>query len=70
MQNFYIHTLLKNNFTTIIQLLVVPRDLTVIKTTQSAFVNFVADEYRTLPDAEDRIFSTIGKTWPIPLTTL
>ncbi len=36
------------------------RDLTVIKTTQSAFVNFVDDEYRTLPDAEDRIFSTIG----------
>lgn len=35
------------------------RDLTVIKTTQSAFVNFVDDEYRTLPDAEDRIFSTI-----------
>ncbi|XP_023349409.1 uricase isoform X2 [Eurytemora carolleeae] len=35
------------------------RGLTVIKTTQSAFVNFVSDEYRTLPDAEDRIFSTI-----------
>lgn len=35
------------------------RDLTVIKTTQSAFANFVDDEYRTLADAEDRIFSTI-----------
>jgi len=35
------------------------RDLTVIKTTQSAFVNFVRDEFRSLPDMEDRIFSTI-----------
>jgi len=35
------------------------RGLTVIKTTQSAFVNFVRDEYRSLPDMEDRIFSTI-----------
>lgn len=35
------------------------RGLTVIKTTQSAFVNFFSDEYRTLPDMEDRIFSTI-----------
>jgi len=35
------------------------RDLTVIKTTQSAFVNFVRDEYRSLPDMEDRVFSTI-----------
>jgi len=35
------------------------RDLTVLKTTQSAFVNFVNDEYRSLPDMDDRIFSTI-----------
>eukprot|EP00088_Acartia_fossae_P052184 TRINITY_DN5880_c0_g1_i13.p1 TRINITY_DN5880_c0_g1~~TRINITY_DN5880_c0_g1_i13.p1 ORF type:complete len:303 (-),score=65.14 TRINITY_DN5880_c0_g1_i13:87-995(-) len=35
------------------------RGLTVIKTTQSAFVDFVRDEYRSLPDMEDRIFSTI-----------
>jgi len=35
------------------------RDLTVLKTTQSAFVNFVNDEYRSLPDMNDRVFSTI-----------
>lgn len=35
------------------------RGLTVVKTTQSAFVDFVRDEYRSLPDMEDRIFSTI-----------
>lgn len=35
------------------------RELRVLKTTQSAFTNFVSDEYRTLPDAEDRLFSTI-----------
>ncbi|KAK7067329.1 hypothetical protein SK128_006363 [Halocaridina rubra] len=31
----------------------------VLKTTQSAFVNFVSDEFRSLPDMEDRIFSTV-----------
>lgn len=35
------------------------RDLRVLKTTQSAFKNFVNDEFRTLPDADDRLFSTI-----------
>lgn len=30
-----------------------------MKTTQSAFRDFVQDEYRTLPDSNDRIFSTI-----------
>ncbi|RZF42172.1 hypothetical protein LSTR_LSTR004321 [Laodelphax striatellus] len=35
------------------------KDLRVIKTTQSAFRGFLKDEYRTLPDAEDRIFSTV-----------
>merc|ERR1719481_2321808 len=35
------------------------RNLKVLKTTQSAFVNFVDDEFRTLPDAKDRLFSTI-----------
>ena len=35
------------------------KDLRVLKTTQSAFVNFVQDEYRTLPDAHDRVFSTV-----------
>lgn len=34
-------------------------DLKVLKTTQSAFVNFHKDEYRSLPDMEDRIFCTI-----------
>ena len=33
--------------------------LQVLKTTQSAFVNFVSDEYRSLPDMKDRIFSTV-----------
>ncbi|XP_055375799.1 uricase [Condylostylus longicornis] len=35
------------------------KDLRVIKTTKSSFVNFVNDEYRSLPDQYDRIFSTI-----------
>lgn len=35
------------------------KGLHVLKTTQSSFVNFVDDEYRTLPDQSDRIFSTI-----------
>ncbi|XP_049831366.1 uricase isoform X1 [Schistocerca gregaria] len=40
------------------------RDLRVLKTTQSAFKDFIQDEYRTLPDANDRIFSTIvSATW-------
>ncbi|KAG0711665.1 Uricase [Chionoecetes opilio] len=49
-----------------------------LKTTQSSFVNFVQDEFRSLPDMQDRIFSTVvsaswryagiqnidfGKTW-------
>ncbi|XP_043224722.1 uricase-like [Amphibalanus amphitrite] len=33
--------------------------LQVLKTTQSSFVNFVNDEYRSLPDAQDRVFSTV-----------
>jgi len=35
------------------------RNMRVLKTTQSGFVNFVSDEFRTLPDMEDRLFSTI-----------
>lgn len=35
------------------------KGLHVLKTTQSSFVNFVDDEYRTLPDQNDRIFSTV-----------
>ena len=35
------------------------RNHRVLKTTQSAFVDFVDDEFRTLPDAKDRLFSTI-----------
>lgn len=34
------------------------RGLTVLKTTQSSFVDFVDDEFRTLPDMPDRVFST------------
>jgi len=34
------------------------RDLTVLKTTQSSFVDFVSDEYRTLGDNPDRVLST------------
>lgn len=36
-------------------------DLLVLKTTDSAFKDFVSDEFRTLPDTEDRIFATIVK---------
>ncbi|XP_046643712.1 uricase-like [Daphnia pulicaria] len=35
------------------------KDLRVLKTTQSSFVNFVNDDYRSLPDASDRVFSTV-----------
>lgn len=31
----------------------------VLKTTQSSFVNFVNDEFRSLPDQHERIFSTV-----------
>lgn len=30
-----------------------------MKTTQSSFRDFIQDEYRSLPDVNDRIFSTI-----------
>jgi len=35
------------------------RELQVLKTTQSAFENFVNDEFRSLPDMKDRLFSTV-----------
>lgn len=35
------------------------KDLRVLKTTQSSFVNFIDNDYTSLVDAEDRIFSTI-----------
>jgi urate oxidase len=39
-------------------------DLTVLKTTKSAFVGFERDRYTTLADAEDRIMATkISATW-------
>ena len=39
-------------------------DLLLLKTTDSAFVNFVRDAYTTLPDASDRIFATaVRATW-------
>lgn len=34
-------------------------NLRLLKTTQSAFRDFFQDGYRTLPDANDRIFSTV-----------
>jgi urate oxidase len=39
-------------------------DLLLLKTSDSAFVNFVRDAYTTLPDASDRIFATtVRATW-------
>ncbi|KAL1123871.1 hypothetical protein AAG570_001641, partial [Ranatra chinensis] len=35
------------------------RGLRVLKTTQSSFTDFTTDEFRTLPDSQDRIFSTV-----------
>ena len=35
------------------------RDLRVLKTTQSSFVDFVDDEYRALPYDDDRLLSTV-----------
>lgn len=32
------------------------KELRVLKTTKSSFVNFIDDEYRSLPDMEDRVF--------------
>lgn len=32
------------------------KNLRVLKTTRSSFVDFVDDEYRSLPDMEDRLF--------------
>ena len=40
------------------------KGLRLLKTTKSGFVNFVQDGYRSLPDAEDRILSTVFEaTW-------
>lgn len=35
------------------------KGLRLLKTTQSSFTDFIQDEYRTLPDMNDRIFSTV-----------
>ncbi|KAK3088514.1 hypothetical protein FSP39_020044 [Pinctada imbricata] len=35
------------------------KNMRVMKTTQSAFKNFVTDEFRSLPDADDRLFCTV-----------
>jgi len=35
------------------------KDLRLLKTTQSAFTDFYQDGYRTLPDDNDRVFSTV-----------
>lgn len=37
-------------------------NIRVLKTTKSSFVNFFRDDYRSLPDAPDRIFSTVIRT--------
>lgn len=37
------------------------KDMKVLKTTQSAFRNFVRDDFRSLPDADDRVFCTVVK---------
>ena len=40
------------------------KGLRLLKTTKSGFVNFVQDGYRSLPDAQDRILSTVFEaTW-------
>ena len=40
------------------------QNLSVLKTTDSAFKDFVSDEFRTLPDTDDRIFATtINAEW-------
>src|SRR4051812_44636402 len=40
------------------------QDLLVLKTTNSAFKNFVSDRYRTLKDTDDRIFATsVTASW-------
>jgi urate oxidase len=45
-------------------------DLLLLKTTRSAFKGFVTDRYRTLKDADDRIFATkLSTTWDFPTTT-
>ncbi|XP_021341234.1 uricase-like isoform X2 [Mizuhopecten yessoensis] len=41
------------------------KKMKILKTTQSAFTGFVKDEFRTLPDANDRLFCTVvdSKWW-------
>jgi urate oxidase len=40
-------------------------DLLVLKTTDSAFRDFVRDDFTTLRDTDDRIFATsVSATWP------
>lgn len=36
------------------------KNLRVLKTTKSSFVDFVDDEYRSLPDMEDRLFRYVS----------
>jgi urate oxidase len=44
-------------------------NLLVLKTTRSAFKNFVSDRYRTLKDADDRIFATsVTAVWDFEST--
>ncbi|KAL1921446.1 uncharacterized protein VTP21DRAFT_11162 [Calcarisporiella thermophila] len=45
------------------------KDLCVLKSTGSSFTNFVRDKYTTLPEAEDRVFSTVVESkWEYPTT--
>ncbi|XP_076091082.1 uricase-like [Mytilus galloprovincialis] len=39
------------------------KEMRIMKTTQSAFRKFVDDEFRTLPDADDRLFCTVVDSW-------
>ncbi|CAB4067169.1 uaZ [Lepeophtheirus salmonis] len=44
------------------QIFVGLKNFRILKSTQSSFVKFVDDEYRTLPCMEDRVFSTVVET--------
>lgn len=47
------------------------KGLRVLKTTQSGFVNFVNDDYRSLPDTNDRVFSTsVFSRWEYSTTNV
>lgn len=46
-------------------------DLMIAKTTQTGFENFHRDDYRTLPDTDDRIFATVlAGSWDYTSTSI